>query len=42
MFVDIAVVLAGTESSILFFDEEERGRLWRVGQVDFSQGKVFV
>ena len=42
MFVDVAVVLAGMESSILLFDEEERGCLWRIRQVDLSGGKAFV
>ena len=41
MFVDVVVVLAGTESSIFLFDEEERRRLWQIGRIDPSGGKVF-
>ena len=42
VFVDVAIVLAGAESSILLFDEEERGGLWRIGWADLSRGQVFV
>ena len=42
MFIDVVVVLAGTESSILLFDKEERRCLWRIGQMDLSRGKVFI
>ena len=36
MFVDVAVVLARAESSILLFDEEEGRGLGRIGWADFS------
>ena len=42
VFVDIAVVLAGAESSILLFDEEERGCLGGIGRADLSRGEVFI
>ena len=41
MFVDVAVVLTGTKSSILLFDEEEGRCLWGVRWTDFSRGEVF-
>ena len=42
VFVNVAVVLARAESSILLFDKEERGSLGGVGQADLSRGEVFV
>ena len=42
VFVDIAVVLAGAESSILLFHKEERGGLGGVRWVDLSRGEVFI
>ena len=42
VFVDVAVILAGAESSIFLFDEEERGGLGGVGRADLSRGEVFV
>ena len=42
VFVDVVVVLARAESSILLFDEEERRSLRGVGRADLSRGEVFV
>ena len=42
VFVDVAVVLAGAESSILLFDEEEGRGLGGIGWADFSRGEVFI
>ena len=42
VFVDIAIILAGAESSVLLFDEEEGGGLGGVGRADLSRGEVFV
>ena len=42
MLVDVAVVLARAESSVLLFDKEKRGGLGRVGGADLSGGKVFI
>jgi hypothetical protein len=42
MGIDIPVVLAGTYRPILFRDEEERGYLGRLGQLDLSSGEMFV
>ena len=42
VFIDIMVVLAGAESSILFFDEKERGGLGRVGRTNFSRCEILV
>ena len=36
MFVDIAIVLTGSEAAIFLFDKEERGRLWGVGGANFA------
>ena len=38
MLIQVAVTLAGTEFPILFFDEEKRGGLERVGGADLSEG----
>ena len=38
MLIQVVIILAGTEFSILLFDEEERGGLGRVGGVDLSRG----
>ena len=42
MFVNIAVVLAGVESSVFLLDKEEGRGLGEIGQTDFSRGKVFI
>ena len=42
VFIDVAVVLARAESSILLFDEEERRGLGGVGRADLPRGEVFV
>ena len=42
MFIDVAVVLAWAESSVLLFDKEKGGCLRGVGWVDLSRGEVFV
>ena len=42
MFVDVSIVLARAESTILLFDEEERGCLWRVGRANLSGSEIFV
>jgi len=42
MFVEVSIVLAWSESSVLFLDKEEGSSLGRVGGVDFSSTKVFV
>ena len=42
MFIDIAVILARTKSSVFFFDEEEGGGLRRVGWANLSSGEVFI
>ena len=42
MFVDVAVVLTGAESTIFLFDEKEGRRLWRVGRSYLSRGEVLV
>ena len=42
MFVDVLIVLARAESTILLFDEEERGCLWRVGWANLSRSEVLV
>ena len=36
MFIDIAIVLTGSETAIFLFDKEERGRLWRVRGANFA------
>ena len=42
MAVEVSVILAGSEASILFFNEEERGSLGGFGRTDFPRTKVFV
>jgi len=42
MFVEVSVVLAGVESSVFLFNEEEGGGLRGVGGTDFSGRKVLV
>ena len=42
MFVDIAVVLAGAESSVFLFDKEEGRGLGGVGWTDLSGGEVLI
>ena len=42
MFIDVVVVLAQAESSVLLFDKEKGGGLGRVGGVDLSRGEVFI
>jgi len=42
MFVEVSIVLAWSESSVLFLDKEKGGGLGRVGGTDFSSAKVFV
>ena len=42
MAVEVLVILARSEASILFFNEEERGSLGGLGQTDFPRVKVFV
>ena len=42
MFVQVTVVLAGLESTILFLDEEEQGCLRGVRRTDLSIVKVFL
>ena len=42
MFVQVAVILAGVETAILLFDEEEWGCLGRVRRTDLSAIKVFL
>ena len=41
VFVDILIILAGSESSVPFLDEEERGGLRRIGGMNLSSFKVF-
>ena len=36
MFIDIAIVLTGSEAAIFLFDKEERGRLWGVRGANFA------
>ena len=36
VFVDVAIVLAGSKATILLLDEEDRGCLWGVGGTDFA------
>ena len=36
VFIDVAIVLTGSEATVLLFDDEERGCLWRVRGVNFS------
>ena len=42
VFVDVAVVLAWAEPSILLFNKEEGRGLGGVGWMDFSRGEVFI
>ena len=42
MFVDIAIVLAGAESAVLLFDEEEGRSLGGIGWADLPRSEVFV
>jgi len=42
MFIEVSVVLAWTESSVLLLDKEEGGCLGGVGGADFSGTEVFV
>jgi len=42
MFVEVPVILAWAESSVLFLDKKERGGLGGVGGADLSGAKVFV
>ena len=42
MAVEVLVILARSEASILFLDEEERGSLGGFGWMDFPRAKVFV
>ena len=42
VFIEVTIVLAWAKSSVLLFDEEERGGLGGVGRADLSGGKVFV
>ena len=36
VFINIAIVLAGSKATVLLFDKEERGCLWGVRGVDFA------
>ena len=36
MFIDIAIVLTGSEAAIFLFDKEERGHLWGVRGANFA------
>ena len=42
MTIEISVVLARSETSILFLNAEERGSLGGLGQTDFPRAKVFI
>ena len=42
MTIEISVVLARSETSILFLNKEERGSLGGLGWTDFPRAKVFV
>ena len=42
MAVEVSVILARSEASILFLDKEERGSLGGFGWMDFPRVKVFV
>ena len=35
VFIDVVIVLTGSETTILLFDKEERGCLWRVRGANF-------
>ena len=36
MFIDIVIVLTGSEAAIFLFGKEERGHLWRVRGANFA------
>ena len=36
VFIDVAIVLAGSKATILLLDEEDRGCLWGVEGTDFA------
>ena len=42
MFIEVAIVLAGSESAVLFLDKEERRCLGRFRRADLSGAKVFI
>ena len=42
MFVQVSVILTGTETAILLFDKEEWGRLRGIGRANLSTVKVFL
>ena len=42
MTVEVSVILARSEASILFFNEEERGSLGEFGQMNFPRAKVLI
>ena len=42
MAIEISIVLARSEASILFLDEEERRSLGGLGQTNFPRAKIFV
>ena len=42
MFIEVSVILAGVEVSILLFDKEEGGSLGRVGRADFARPEIFI
>ena len=42
VFVDIAIVLTGSEATVLLFDKEERGSLWGVRGANFASFQIFV
>ena len=42
MVVEVSVILARSEASILFLDEEERGSLGGLGRTDFPRMEVFI
>ena len=42
VFIEVAIVLAGSESTVLFLDKEERRCLGGLRWADFSRVKVFI
>ena len=42
MFIEVTIVLAGSESAVLFLDEEEGRCLRGLGWADLSRAKVFI
>ena len=42
VFIEVLVVLAGVEVSILLFNKEKGEGLGRVGRVDFARFEIFV